>query len=85
VQQDLAAPGVLPRFLPEPADAAAAAACFAGARPPCAMGDCDGTGTATWAGPDVAGTGDDAPGTSGACAGRTALHAMLAESTQALL
>lgn len=31
VQQDLAAPGVLQRFLPSPADADAARACFAGA------------------------------------------------------
>ena len=33
VQQDLAAPGVLERFLPSPADADAARACFAGAAP----------------------------------------------------
>ena len=33
VQQDLAAPGVLERFLPSPADAEAARACFAGAAP----------------------------------------------------
>lgn len=32
VQQDLAAPGVLERFLPVPDDAARARACFAGAR-----------------------------------------------------
>ena len=31
VQQDLAAPGVLERFLPSPVDADAARACFAGA------------------------------------------------------